>query len=215
MITALLAATAVCVSPSKGAEVIDRVVVSVGNLAITLSDVTQEYGLELFLDGKFPAAPGTSDLERVRERLTYQKLLALELEPETPEAEELHRKAQEHLEEVRRSFGGPAEYQKALQVLGMTEAQVLEQLVVRDRILRMIDQRFQPAASPTAAEIEDYYRSTFLPEYAQRGGSKAPPALADVENQIREILVQKQIDRLLAEWLEELKPSRRVRFHAF
>jgi uncharacterized Zn finger protein len=39
--------------------------------------------------------------------------------------------------------------------------------------------------------------------------------LTEVQGQIREILAQKKIDELLASWLEELKPSRRVRFYSF
>jgi hypothetical protein len=45
-------------------------------------------------------------------------------------------------------------------------------------------------------------------------GSAAPP-LTEVQGQIQEILVQKRINQLLASWLEELKPGRRVRFYSF
>jgi hypothetical protein len=48
----------------------------------------------------------------------------------------------------------------------------------------------------------------------QTHGSAVPP-LTEVQGQIQEILVQKRIDQLLASWLEELKPSRAVRFHSF
>jgi len=34
-----------------------------------------------------------------------------------------------------------------------------------------------------------------------------------VQGQIQEILVQKKIDQLLADWLAALRPSRRVRFY--
>jgi len=34
-----------------------------------------------------------------------------------------------------------------------------------------------------------------------------------VEGQIQEILVQKKINQLLADWLEELRPSHRVYFY--
>jgi uncharacterized Zn finger protein len=54
----------------------------------------------------------------------------------------------------------------------------------------------------------------FTPQYTQTHGSAVPP-LTEVQGQIQEILVQKRIDQLLASWLEELKPSRRVRFHSF
>jgi len=63
------------------AEILDRVVASTGEVAITQSDVEREYRLERFLDGQWPAPPPDSKtLEQVGERLTEQKLL---LEEET------------------------------------------------------------------------------------------------------------------------------------
>jgi len=205
---------AVCACPAQGVEVLDRVVASVGSQAITQSDVEQEYRLEQFLDGKFPEAPPASELQPARERLTSQTVLALELEPEATAASEFQKAATLRLETVRRRFVSPEAYEKALHALGMTEPQVLQQLVLQQRILTMIDQRLRPATSAGPDEIEAYYHSTFVPEYVQRNGG-TPPALSEVESQIREILIQKEIDRLLAEWLEELRPNRRVRFHSF
>lgn len=203
-----------CPLAGRGSIVLDRVVASIGQVAITLSDVEQEYRLELFLDGKFPRPPEKADLARARERLTYQALLALELENEPTDLGELQKAAARRLDEVRSSFGGRAKYALAWHALGMTESQVLEQLVLQERILRMIDQRFRPATSPTPEEVQAYYQSTFLPEYTKREGG-TPPALAQVEDQIREILVQKKIDQLLQDWLEEQKLNRRVIFQPF
>ena len=65
---------------------------------------------------------------------------------------------------------------------------------------------------PDGTEIEAYYRETFLPEYARRGKG-APPALREVESQIREILVQKKIDDELSSWLKELRSTHKVKLH--
>ena len=47
-----------CASFSR-AEVLDRVVASIGEVAITRSDVEREYRLERFLDGQWPPPPPT------------------------------------------------------------------------------------------------------------------------------------------------------------
>jgi hypothetical protein len=95
----------------------------------------------------------------------------------------------------------------------MSEQQLLGRLVEQRQILQTIDQRLRPTAAPEAAEIETYYRETFVPQYLQRNKAPAPP-LTEVESQIRELVVQGKIDQLLAKWLEELKSSRRVTWHS-
>ena len=115
---------------------------------------------------------------------------------------------------VRKHFSSDPDYQSALHALHMDEKQILTTLVEQQRILRIVEQRLRPAAAPGTADVESYYHDVFTPEYTQKHGVPVPP-LTEVEGQIREILLQKRIDELLPSWLEELKPSRAVRFHSF
>jgi hypothetical protein len=191
------------------------VVASFGNVAITQSDLEREYCFERFLDGQWPAPPpDAATLERVRERLTFQKLLVVEESANPLEPAELEKSASEPLNKLRQRFSREEDFQAALRSLDMDEPGLIQHLAEQQRILRMIDQRLRPAATPTPGEVETYYRETFVPEYVRRTDA-ATPALAEVEGQIREILVQKKIDQLLVTWLEELKSSRRVKFHSF
>ena len=197
------------------AEILDRVVASIGDVAITQSDVEREYRLERFLDGQWPAPPPDSKtLERVRERLTDQKLLLEEETQDSSHDAALEKTAAEELDAVRKRFPSEPDYQSALQSLHMNEKQILTTLIDQQRVLRNIEQQLRPAAPPGTTDVESYYRDVFTPEYTRTHGSAAPP-LTEVQGQIQEILVQKRIDQLLATWLEELKPSRRVRFHSF
>ncbi len=67
------------------AETLDAVVASIGNQAITSSDVAQEYRFERFLDGAWPPpAPNAAALAAAREHLTYQILLTREENPGLP-----------------------------------------------------------------------------------------------------------------------------------
>jgi len=197
------------------AEILDRVVASIGNVTITQSDVEREYRLERFLDGQWPAPPPDSKtLEQVRERLTDQKLLLGEETQDFSHDATLEKTAAEELDAVRKSFSSEPDYQSALHALHMDEKQILTTLIEQQRILRIVEQRLRPEAAPGTTDVQSYYRDVFTPEYTQTHRSAVPP-LTEVQGQIQEILVQKKIDQLLASWLEELKPSRAVRFHSF
>jgi hypothetical protein len=199
---------------SSRAEVLDRVVASIGEVAITQSDVEHEYRLERFLDGQWPPPPPDSKaLEQVRDRLTSQKLLLEEESQDLSHDAALAKTATDELEGVRKRFSSEQDYLAALHSLDMDEKQVMAALVDQQRILRIVEERLRPQATPTTLEIESYYRDVFTPEYTRTHGPPVPP-LTEVEGQIREILVQKKIDQLLASWLEELRPSRRVRFYS-
>ena len=197
------------------AEILDSVVVSIGNTGLTHSDVEREYRFELFQDGKMPAEiPDSRTLQQTCERLVSQRLLALEVETGAGVPEALQAAARQDLDDLRKRFPDQSAYQSALSKLGMTDEQVLARLIEHRQILQAIDQRLRPAAAPEAAEVEAYYRETFAPEYTHRQGAPAPP-LAEVESQVREFVTEKKIDGLLAQWLEELKTSRQVRWHSF
>jgi hypothetical protein len=197
------------------AETLDRVVASVGNIAITTSDVEKEYRYELLLEAKLPApVPDAATLDRVRDRLVEQQLLKQEADAEGIERADLPQGAKQALSEVRRQYPSDEAYQTALGALGITEEQVLGRLEEQAVTIRVIDQRLRPAAWVERSEIETYYTNTFVPELSRQSTSPAPP-LDEVEAQIREILVQQKIDRLLATWLGELKAVRRVRLHSF
>lgn len=215
---ALLAATPLSAAGQAVAqepEVLDRVLVSIGDEAVTQSDAEREYGIELLLEGKMPAEiPDGATWHQTCERLVNQKLLALESATGAAVPDALRTAALQDLEEARKRFPNQDLYQSALESLHMNEQQLLERLIEQRLILHTIDQQLRPTAAPEAAEIETYYHQTFVPHYLQKNKEPAPP-LTEVEGQIRELVVQSKIDQLLAQWLEELKSSRRVRWHNF
>jgi hypothetical protein len=211
----LLIAAGLAVSLPARAEVVDRVIASIGNDAITQSDAADEYRLERFLEGESPEAqPNAAQFEAARDRLIDQKLLLLEAETEGGELVDLPEKAGRLLAEARKKFPDESAYQRAFQTLGMGEQTLLRRLALQVVILRLIDQRLRPAAWVEQKQIEAYYQNTFVPEHARRAAGPVPP-LEDVETQMREILVQQKIDELLTGWLSELRSSHQVKIHTF
>jgi hypothetical protein len=198
------------------AQILDRVVASLGNVAITESDVEQEYRFERFLDAQWPPpSPSSALLADARERLTYQILLTREENPGPADRAESERFAPERLAALRKDFVQPEDYQRALKDLGMTETEVVARIAQQELMLHLIDQRLRPEASPSDDAVTDYYRSTFVPEFQKKNNGATAPPLPEVEGQIREVLTQKRINELLDRWIEELKPTTNVRFHEF
>ncbi len=214
MIAWLAAAATLAVPGPLCGETLNRVVASIGNEAITQRDIEEEYHFERFLQGKTPeGSPDSSTRNAVLNRLISQDLLETQLGDsglQTPASKE---KAEKTLTGVRKEFSSDQAYRSALQALGMTEPQVLTRLERYQRTLRMIDERLRPAAWPDPEEVETYYSETFVPEYA-KGHSTPPPPLNQVQGKIQEILVQRNINQLLAKWLDRLKSTNRVRIHS-
>jgi len=197
-------------APESG-QTVDRVVASVGNTAITSSDVENELRLELFLEGKSltDADPDTATLDEVRDRLIDRVLLdeearagEIKVTPDNPAVDQ-------RLDEIRKKFPNLAAYQAGLKALPMTEAGLRRNLAEQQTILQLVDQRLRPEATVEPSEIEAYYRKTLAPELA-RQGEPAPP-LAEVRDRIREILVQQKIGGLLEDWLKRLRAAREVK----
>jgi hypothetical protein len=198
------------------AETLDSVVASIGNLAITSSDVEQEYRFERFLDGQWPPPPPTpAALASSREHLTYQLLLTREEKPGPDDIAESEKSAAVNLVALRAEYPNDGDFAQALKNLGMTEAELQVRVARQNLVLHLIDQRLRPAASPSDDAVAEYYKSTFVPEFQRKNNGAAAPPLSDVESGIREVLLQKRINELLDQWIEELKPTTNVRFHTF
>lgn len=196
------------------AETLNSVVASVGDDAITRHDVVEEYHFERFLDGKAPTGePTPEESKNALSRLISQRLLAEQMQQSERSSKNGTRNAEDTLKSVRERFPDPAAYLAALQLLGMTEPQVLKRLELYERTLQMINNRLRPAALPDPSEVEDYYKNTFVPGYA-KAHAGPPPPLDNVREQISEILVQKKMNGLLDNWLDRLKSTHRVTIHA-
>jgi hypothetical protein len=190
---------------------IDRVVASVDGAPITQSDVEAEYRIEMFLeDGRVPSRlADAKTLSQILKKLIDQKLLMAEAVAEHTDSAALQQRAEQTLADLRNQFSGEETFQAALRSLGFNEHDLLARIEEQESILRIVDQRMRPLVSVGHDEIEAYYRTTFLPEWAKKSKESAP-ALADVEAQIQEILVQGKIDQQLEVWLKELRAAHRV-----
>jgi hypothetical protein len=100
-------------------------------------------------------------------------------------------------------FSSPQEFDKRRVAVGLSEAAVRRMLAAQLYLSRFLDYRFRPAAQVDEKQIQAYYDDEFAPQLKARG-EKAPP-VDDVEDTIREVLIQRDIDTLAKQWLDDTR----------
>lgn len=193
------------------AEIIDRIAVSVGNRAITVSDVERQLRVSAFLSGVKPDL----DLENRRktaEAMVDQRLVSRELEtarypePEPTEIDELF------AEFKSKYFPNDADYRAALAEYGITEAEVREQLLSQRRWLSFVGVRFRPAVQVSEQEVAEYFDKTVLPA-ARAANPGATFTLDEFRDQILAKLTGDRVDQQMGQWLADMRGRVEIVFH--
>jgi peptidyl-prolyl cis-trans isomerase SurA len=100
-------------------------------------------------------------------------------------------------------------WKKYLDSHGFSEQEFRARWLQRMQLLKFIELRFRNGIKIKDDEIEAYYKTTMLPEYARR--SVTPPPLETVKKRIEEVLLQQQVGALLEDWLKSLRAQGSVR----
>ncbi len=105
-------------------------------------------------------------------------------------------------------FADRAKYEARLSELGLDDAGVRAMLTRQIFVERYLDYKFRPTVQVAPAEIEAYYNKELVPDLARQ--NQPAPSRARVEEQIREVLVQRGISDLTAKWLDDTKSRLRI-----
>ena len=172
---------------------IDRVLAVVNGEPITLSEVLEAVAL----------TPGilAPPLQDTLERLIDARLMEHEARryPQEPPSEE---ESEATLRALTDRFATPDDYRATLRRLGVAE-DYLRKRIQRELIVdRYVDRRFRPLVQVAQREVEEYYRTVLLPDLVEAG---SPASLGDVESLIRNILEQRDLNRRISAWVDELK----------
>jgi hypothetical protein len=189
--------------------VLDSVVAVVNRHPILGSDVDEEMRLSV-LDA---SRTGQGELTRQRalELLISRSLIQEQIHREgvqaaEPTADEVNARLLEIRQElpacVHQNCATSAGWNSFLAAHDLTTDLVDVYFHNRLEILRFIEQRFRPGIHISPQDIEDYYRSTLLPQYT--AGETVPP-LEQVSPRIEEILLQQHVNVLFDEWLTNLR----------
>jgi hypothetical protein len=186
------------------AQVVDRMVAVVNRRVILESELDQATRVEFLLQGKSIDKMTQSERATVLERLIDRSLLDQQIVTPSmldPLPEELAAK----IKEVRSGIPNAVtdeQWNTILASYGLTSQDLEEQLTSEFRILRFIDLRFRGLVHVEKDAIANYYQDIFLPEVRKRKATE--PKLAEVSSKIEQILAEKSIDDLLADWLKTL-----------
>jgi peptidyl-prolyl cis-trans isomerase SurA len=198
--------------PAQGSAnpmVLDRVVAVVNNHAILASDLDDEIRISVLDPGR--GGLGVLTRQQALEQLISRALIQQQIrqEDETtaePSRAEVDARLAEIRKElpacVRQNCASDAGWKAFLSSHGLSQGRVDSYLRYRLEILRFIEERFRQGISISPQEIETYYHDTLLPQYAP---GEAIPTLDKVSQRIQEILLQRQVNSLFDEWLQNLR----------
>jgi hypothetical protein len=201
----------VCLAFLLHAEIIDRIAVSVGNQAITTSDLERETRVTAFLNRSQPDFSPAA-LRATADRMVEQRLILRELENSrypVPAAAEID----PILEKFKKdNFAGDEEYRRALTQSGITDRQVRDELLWQRRLLLFLDVRFRPAVQVSDQEIRDYFSKVVEPA-ARAAHPGQPVSLEEYRDRIEEKLTGDQVDKQMSAWLAGARQRSEVVFH--
>jgi hypothetical protein len=190
-----IAACLFAIAAASHAELIDRVLATVGPRVITLSDARAVSRLGLI--DVAGSADATADIVQ---RLIDRTLVLEEVDRYAP-PEPSDAAIQAGVAAIRARFGTPEAFARAVAAAGIEERSVREWVRNDLRIDQYITQRFSGLVEPTPADIEDYV-AQHEREVDPDGRGAAD---AGVERAARERLVAARREALVREWIDGLR----------
>jgi hypothetical protein len=205
------AAPAVCaqaqplVNPTKSTagapRIIDGIAARIEDDVITESEVHELAAFQQLVDGR-----AKSRQEIIRE-LADQWAVRQEAAATNyrqPSEEDVERT----YEQLVKQFHSPVDFDGRIAAVGLSRAAVRRLLKQQLYLSRFLDYRFRPAAQIDQSQIEAYYNNEFVPQLRARG-EKIPP-IEEVEDTIREVLVQRAINDRATKWLDDTRERLKI-----
>ena len=190
-----------------GGEVVDRMVAIVNDAElITYSDLLWQ----LALQPSVPIdAPRREDLRRALELIIDQRLVVQEAEklPHVHATEEEMKKAEAEL--VNR-FPSQAEFQRRLERVGLTAAQLRDIIHERIDMEKYLDFRFRSFTVVTPQEVEAFYKDVYVPRHRRTRPGVVLPELKAVYNEIQSEMIERKIESDTDNFLEEARAAAQI-----
>jgi hypothetical protein len=204
-IVALLCAAALLAAPAppsvRAQQVVDRIVVRIEDDIITQSDLDELAAYQKLVTGHADSEDRLT-VESIEQWIVNSEAQAAHF-PAAPELE-----VRGDLAEIEKKFASPEAYRARLAELGISTDDV-QQMVARQTYLeRYLDSKFRDAVQIDAKHIETYYNEQLVPAL-QKQGQAAPP-LGEVQDHIRELLTEQEINRMAGQWIDESKGRLRI-----
>jgi hypothetical protein len=176
------------------AQVLDRIVATVGQQVITLSDARAAVGLGLLPDSS------SLPLATVVERLVDRELMRAEIDRfgvVAPAPEMLASR----IETIRKRFANQQAFEAALEAHGLSDARFRAWVADDWRIEQYVQQRFDAASQPTDEDVLQYFQSRER-EFSDNG---RPRPFDEIRDEVRRRLLAERRQALIDDWVAGLK----------
>ena len=196
-----------------GRVALDRVVAVVNEDLILESDLDEEARMAAFQPIRVQEV---ATREQLIERLIDRDLILQQIRL-LPQVVIEDAQVDSELRVLRKNIPACAEYgcetdagwERFVAAQGFTVAELRERWRQRMEVLRFVEARFRMGIRISQAEMDAYYTGTLVPAYEKEKVSA--PAEATIADQIQEILLQQQVDKLLDDWLTSLRAEGSVK----
>jgi hypothetical protein len=187
--------------PSGAGQTIDGVAARIEDDIITESEVRELAAFQQLVDGK--PKPRSEILRELAEQWIVRGEANTARFSRPSQTDVDHAYAS-----LAQQFKTPEEFQARCAAAGLTEAGVRRMLEEQLYLSHFIDFRFRPAAQISDQDIEKYYREEFAPQLKARG--QPVPAMDEVDDTIREVLIQRAISERATRWLDETRDRLKI-----
>jgi hypothetical protein len=189
------------VQESSAAQTIDGVAARIEDDIIMESEVHELASFQQLVDGE-----SKPRMELIRE-LADQWIVrgeAVTAKYPQPTREQIDLAYQEFVKQ----FGSPEEFQKRRAAVGLSDAAVRRVLAQQFYLAHFINYRFRAAAQVDDKQVEAYYNDEFAPQLKAKG--QPVPPLEEVDDTIREVLIQRAITERAAKWLDDTRQRLKI-----
>jgi len=186
---------------AQATHVVDRIVAQIEGDVILQSQVREMAAFQELVEGQ--AESDDRLLGELIEQWVVQTEAAAAQFPQPAQTE-----IERELLRLTAQFGTPEAYASKLDRVGLTPAQARQVLARQIYVERYLDYKFRPSVQISSSDIADYYHKDLVPEL-QKKNQPVPPQ-AKVDDQIRELLTQREISSLAAKWLDETKARLKI-----
>jgi hypothetical protein len=183
-------------SAAAGAQPIDGIAARIEDDVLTDSEIRELGAFQQLVEGQ------SKSRKELIEELSDQWIVRGEADaskypqPTVEDVDRAHR-------QLVAQFSSEEAFETRRVAVGLSEAAVRRMLAQQLYLSRFIDYRFRAAAQVDGEQIQAYYDDEFAPQLTARG-EKVPP-IDDVEDTIREVLIQRDINTLAKQWLDDTR----------
>jgi len=176
-----------------GAEIIDRIVVTVGHEVITEAQLNEELRVTAFINGA-PMDNSAASQRQAAERLVEQALVRREMELSRyplpkPDDVEAYRA------EIVKRYGSEDAFRAAMRRYELNTGVVDAHLLLQLTMLRFLDYRFLPEVDVSSRDVEDAYQVQI--EEWKRSHMGTPPPLASLRESLQKQIYEARINSAL------------------